>query len=106
MNNQANDCMRLYFSRFVEENYKIRFDATSIHENDRRQRNRNVDFLTIVTHYPSLNKQFTSEVDEYMKRYYSHKMYFRDNVFEELMKKIWCPVNFHKFNDWDPDDDV
>jgi hypothetical protein len=59
----------------------------------------------ILRQYPSLIKQYNREVDSFVINLKNHKRYFHNNVFEELMKTVWSPKNFHKFIDWDPQDE-
>jgi hypothetical protein len=59
----------------------------------------------ILRQYPSLIKQYNREVDSFVINLKNHKRYFHNNVFEELMKAVWSPKNFHKFGDWDPMDE-
>lgn len=59
----------------------------------------------ILSQYPTLSKHYNREVDSYIINLKNHKKYFHNHVFEELMKTVWSPKNFHKFNDWDPQDE-
>jgi len=59
----------------------------------------------ILRQYPTLNKHYSREVDSYIINLKNHKRYFHNHVFEELMKTVWSPKNFHKFSDWDPMDE-
>jgi hypothetical protein len=59
----------------------------------------------ILRQYPTLSKHYNNEVDSFVINLKNHKKYFHNHVFEELMKTVWSPKNFHKFNDWDPQDE-
>jgi hypothetical protein len=59
----------------------------------------------ILRQYPTLSKHYNREVDSFVINLKNHKRYFHNHVFEELMKTVWSPKNFHKFIDWDPMDE-
>ena len=53
--------------------------------------------------YPSLNRRYCIEADQFINSFRKHKYYFHNNVFEDLMKTVWHPKNFDKFKYWDSD---
>jgi hypothetical protein len=93
-----------YFRPEVDSKYNSMFNAVSsermitIHE-------QNKTCEQVLRQYPSLYRQYTTEFHIYQKLYRKHRQYFHNNIFEELMKKIWHPQNMHKFNDLDPPSD-
>jgi len=61
------------------------------------------DMDGILNQYPSLKKNHEKKIQEFVLNYLTHKTYFHNNIFEELIAKIWHYDNIHKFNDWDPE---
>jgi nitric oxide reductase activation protein len=68
-----------------------------------RRRTINEDVDGILKQYPSLKKKYEKELQDFVDVYLKHKSYFHNNIFEELMAKVWHYDNIDKFNDWDPE---
>lgn len=89
-----------YFRSEVDKKYNNMFNASS-----RRIiiAEKNKTCMQVLKNYPSLFRQYNSEFNEYIILYKKHRIYFHQNIFEELMQIVWHPDNFHKFEHWDPE---
>jgi len=100
----------------INQKYDSKFNAEKNHENVPSQirggschccrfciKNRINNTVDKYKNYPSLHRIYINECakesNNFITCYKTHKEYFHNNIFEELMMVVWHPKNISRFEE-------
>jgi hypothetical protein len=99
-----------YFHNIYAEEFNKTYNTHNYKKNEKPQTQRYWRRLPpenindTLKKYPSLKKSYEQKSAEFLAIYHKHKSYFHNNVFEEIMMRVWHYKNADRFESWDPSD--